>query len=150
MDEIPTFKSRSCDLLLYCSFSIPCILAVCLPSPSLDRGSRDKSTLPHPHGIRYWRHRHADTTGSVSRVRHGRPQHTSSSFSAGVFNLWSADPRWSAGSFQGVRPWAIPEKLETRRILTEQKYRPYQCCRYRLQRTELKTSLVFAMPMSEV
>jgi len=23
--------------------------------------------------------------------------------SAGVFNLWSADPRWSAGSFQGVR-----------------------------------------------
>ena len=32
-----------------------------------------------------------------------------------------------------------PEKLETRRIFTKQKYRPYQCCRYRLQRTELKT-----------
>ena len=42
-------------------------------------------------------------------------------------------------------PRATPEKLETRPILTKQKYRPYQCCRYRLQRTELKTSLVFAM-----
>jgi len=42
-------------------------------------------------------------------------------------------------------PRSTPEKLETRCILTEQKYRPYQCCRYRLRRTELKTSLVFAM-----
>jgi len=42
-------------------------------------------------------------------------------------------------------PRATPEKLETHRILTKQKYRPYQCSRYRLQRTELKTSLVFAM-----
>ena len=51
-----------------------------------------------------------------------------------VFNLWSA------GSFQGARGQPHAEKLETRRILTKQKYRPYQCCRYRLQRTELKTS----------
>ena len=42
-------------------------------------------------------------------------------------------------------PRATPERLETRRILTKQKYLPHQCCRYRLQRTELKTSLVFAM-----
>ena len=42
-------------------------------------------------------------------------------------------------------PRATPEKLETRRVLTKQKYRPYQRCRYRLQRSELKTSLVFAM-----
>jgi len=40
---------------------------------------------------------------------------------------------------------STPEKLETRCILTKQKYRPNQCCRYRLRRTELKTSLVFAM-----
>ena len=61
---------------------------------------------------------------------------------SGVFNLWSADPRGSAVSFQGVR--GQPQK-ETRRILTKQKYQPYQCCRYMPQRTELKTSLVFAM-----
>jgi len=62
------------------------------------------------------------------------------------------DQGFSTGGPQtpGVRrelprgPRATPEKLETRRILTKQKYRPYQCCRYKLQRTELKTSLVFA------
>jgi len=32
-------------------------------------------------------------------------------------------------------PRATPEKLETRRILTKQNYRSYQCCRYRIQRT---------------
>jgi len=37
-------------------------------------------------------------------------------------------------------PRSTPEKLETRCILTKQKYRPYQCCMYRLRRTELKTS----------
>jgi len=46
-------------------------------------------------------------------------------------------------------PRAIPEKLETRRILIKHKYRPYQCCRYRLQRTELKTAGV-CYAMSEV
>jgi len=56
----------------------------------------------------------------------------------------SVVPRGSAGSFQRVRGQP-QKKTETRRILTKQKYRPYQCCRYRLQRTELKTSLVFAM-----
>ena len=51
------------------------------------------------------------------------------------------------GDFTRGPWWATPQKLETHRILTKQKYRPYQCCRYRLplQRTELKTSLVFAM-----
>jgi len=43
----------------------------------------------------------------------------------GVFNLWSADPRGSADFPRGPR--ATPEELETRRILTKQKYRPYQC-----------------------
>ena len=43
---------------------------------------------------------------------------------ASVFN------RGSSGSFQGVR--GQPPKLDPRRILTKQKYRPYQCCRYRL------------------
>jgi len=56
------------------------------------------------------------------------------SCSAEVFNLWSADPRWSAVSFQGVRG-QHQKKMGKRRILTKQKYRPYQCCRYRLQRT---------------
>jgi len=32
-------------------------------------------------------------------------------------------------------PRATLGKLETCRILTKQKYRPYQCCRYGLQRT---------------
>jgi len=64
---------------------------------------------------------------------------------AGVFNLWSAaGPPVVRGELPRG-PRATPEKLETRRILTTQKYRPYQCCRYRLQRTELKTSLVFAI-----
>ena len=62
-----------------------------------------------------------------------------------VFNLWSVDPRGSVKSFQGVRGQTL-EKLETRgHILTKQKYWPYQCCRYSLRHTELKTSLVFAM-----
>jgi len=54
---------------------------------------------------------------------------------------------WTPGCPLGASkgPRATPEKLEIRRILTKQKYRPYQCCRYRLQRTELKTLLVFAM-----
>jgi len=42
---------------------------------------------------------------------------------------------------------ATPEKLETRRILTKQKYRPYQCCRYRLQRTCINENFA---DMSEV
>ena len=48
----------------------------------------------------------------------------------GVFNLWSADPGGRRELPRGPR--ATPEKLETRRILTKQKFRPYQCCRYRL------------------
>jgi len=61
---------------------------------------------------------------------------------AGVFNV-----RGPPGVCRELPkgPRATPEKMETRRILTKQKYRPYQCCRYRLQRTELETSLVSAM-----
>jgi len=62
-------------------------------------------------------------------------------FNTGVFNLWSPVVRGELPR----NPRATPEKLETRRILTKQKYQPYQCCRYRLQRTLMKTSLVFAM-----
>jgi len=55
-------------------------------------------------------------------------------------------PRTPGGPRELPRgPRVTPEKLETRRILTKQKYRPYQRCKYRLQRTEFKTSLVFAM-----
>ena len=72
--------------------------------------------------------------GAVAHAGTDRQTDTVPSHRPGVFNLWSA------GSFQRARGQPHAEKLETRRILTKQKYRPYQCCRYRLQRTELKTS----------
>jgi len=64
-------------------------------------------------------------------------------FRAGVFNLWSADPRWSAGSFQGVR--GQPQKNWRPVAFKLNKNTGHINCRYRLQRTLMKTSLVFAM-----
>ena len=56
-------------------------------------------------------------------------------------------PRGPRGAFKGSVGNPRKTGLESRRILTKQKYRPYQCCRYR--RTESKTSLVFARGVRE-
>jgi len=63
--------------------------------------------------------------------------------SPGVFNVWFADPQWSAGSFQVPRgPRATPEKLKTRRIITRAESVTENRNRYRdILKTETDTDV---------
>jgi len=67
---------------------------------------------------------------------------------AGVFNLWPRIPGVRGELPRG--PLATTEKLETRRILTKQKHRPYQSCRVQATTYRIENFAGVCYAMSEV